>query len=235
LCYDVEGVAKKQIQGSWTSRPYNFHDPDRTTWWLIPSTDWPAYKFGKFGFWWDPDETGVLLAGFQVEKGVGPALADVFRSPAGRRFITQDDWAWHHFASDVKQGKDVDIALDSSAAGVGAEMYIQLSGGIANDPASFDPYAAAFPRTSRLFVWTPQAHSIQLVRQGGAAHLASPTAGATTLSGLLQAAERSEDYDWMWLSLTVGLRLKPATEIMGLSQHDLWSKCFVKFREWVTT
>ena len=31
-------------------RPWNFYEPDNTAWWLIPSTEWPAYRHGKFFF-----------------------------------------------------------------------------------------------------------------------------------------------------------------------------------------
>jgi len=30
-----------------TPRPYNQHKPGDSLWWLVPSTEWPAYRHGK--------------------------------------------------------------------------------------------------------------------------------------------------------------------------------------------
>ena len=30
-----------------TARPWNYFKPESTLWWLVPSTEWPSYKYGK--------------------------------------------------------------------------------------------------------------------------------------------------------------------------------------------
>ena len=33
-----------------TARPWNIYAAADTFWWLVPSTDWPAYRYGKLAF-----------------------------------------------------------------------------------------------------------------------------------------------------------------------------------------
>lgn len=233
LCYAIEGVAKSGIKAAWTSRPYNFHDPDKTTWWLVPSTEWPAYKFGKFGFWFDEAEPKVILAGYQVEKGVGASVAPVFNSAAGKRFVTQSDWEWNRFVEDVRSGDDVDVALNAAAADLGTDLYVHLACGIANDPGSFDPGSAAFPKTSRLFVWSPEIQAIQLVRTAGSSQVAPGASTATSITELLAALDSAEDRDWLWVSLSLCVRLHPTAGGPPSGHNDLWTKGLRHFSQWV--
>ena len=68
-----------------TERPWNLHNPTDTLWWLVPSTEWPAYSHGKLAFslakddgrkhllgWNDPLlELEKMFVGLNVEKGYG--------------------------------------------------------------------------------------------------------------------------------------------------------------------
>jgi len=49
LCHAVQGIANMDL----TPRPFNRFDPDVSLWWLVPSTEWPAFKYGKL-FTTDP-------------------------------------------------------------------------------------------------------------------------------------------------------------------------------------
>jgi hypothetical protein len=31
----------------YSPRPWNRFEPVNTDWWIVPSTDWPAYRYGK--------------------------------------------------------------------------------------------------------------------------------------------------------------------------------------------
>lgn len=33
-----------------TPRPFNRYEPGQTIWWLVPTKEWPAFKFGKYFF-----------------------------------------------------------------------------------------------------------------------------------------------------------------------------------------
>ena len=76
------------------SLPYNRFDLSHSQhWWLSPTHDKAAFKYGKAIFTtdeaWVPE--GEVFCGFNVEKGLTSELAD----PAS--CLMQDDWFWHRF------------------------------------------------------------------------------------------------------------------------------------------
>jgi hypothetical protein len=80
-----------------------------TLWWLVPSTDWPAYRHGKFVFSLAKDsprkalaglnnsliKADKIFAGLNVEKGYGHVATEV--DATLKRKTTQiidNDWLW---------------------------------------------------------------------------------------------------------------------------------------------
>jgi len=60
-------------------RPWNPYEPAHTEWFLVPSTEWPAYRFGKLYI----DRSGdaeQMSCGFYIERGLGPQLAGLVKS-----------------------------------------------------------------------------------------------------------------------------------------------------------
>ena len=62
-----------------TARPYNRFEPLNTTWWLIPSTQWPAYHLPKICFYrgYTAEGENLLSVGLEAEKGFGRVVASV--------------------------------------------------------------------------------------------------------------------------------------------------------------
>lgn len=96
-------------------RPWDLHRPADTLWWLVPSTDWPAYRHGKFSFSLahsGPRKAllGVndslihvdrIFAGVNIEKGYGQVAIEV--NPALRRRPAQlidKQWLWFALIQD---------------------------------------------------------------------------------------------------------------------------------------
>ena len=46
LAYAINDIGKPGL----TPRPWNIYSPDDTFWWLVPTTEWPAYRYGKYAF-----------------------------------------------------------------------------------------------------------------------------------------------------------------------------------------
>jgi len=62
ICYTIERVGRSKID-TLVARPWNMYEPDTTTWWLVPSSDWPAYKHGKFHFdWGNREHTSIFTS-----------------------------------------------------------------------------------------------------------------------------------------------------------------------------
>lgn len=112
-----EELAKRvnqKLHLGYTARPWNVHTPGDTLWWLVPSTEWPAYRHAKYVFSLAKDDPrkylvksgeairdDTIFAGFSVEKGFGAEAAAVDRRLAKRlTSILDDTWAWSRVVRD---------------------------------------------------------------------------------------------------------------------------------------
>jgi len=92
-----------------TPRPWNLYDPDQTLWWLVPTTQWPAYRHGKLAFSLAHDyprktllgrndtllELDKVFVGLNIEKGYGKAATEVDPSIRSKPHqIIDPDWLW---------------------------------------------------------------------------------------------------------------------------------------------
>jgi hypothetical protein len=94
LAAGVHGVTR-----GLTLRPWDRYAADESLWWLVPSTEWPAYKHGKFASSKTRADQGEIFAGLNVEKGFGAIVADLFPSVRRRRQTLEQDWAWHRLTA----------------------------------------------------------------------------------------------------------------------------------------
>jgi hypothetical protein len=107
---DLAYAIKAQAAPELSPRPWQQHSPNDTLWWLVPSSEWPAYRHGKFVFSFAKDgprkallgvndpviQTDKLFAGVNVEKGYGRLAAEV--DPVLRRKsdqILDPGWLWY--------------------------------------------------------------------------------------------------------------------------------------------
>jgi len=106
LCKAIKRVLEDSKQKPvLTARPYDFYNPD-SAWWLIPSTEWPAYKYGKFDFRY-PDlahgkDKRYLTTGILVEKGITKEWQR--RYGLKDNLVMESTWRWHSFLEDIESG-----------------------------------------------------------------------------------------------------------------------------------
>jgi hypothetical protein len=109
ICENAKDLARK-LHGvlntkhkRYTLRPFNRFDSERSMWWVIPSTVYPAYKFGKYIIYENKD--GTFSVGVHIEKGLEKSLDD-------KKVLMMDHtWVWHEFIEAVKSGQIEDILL----------------------------------------------------------------------------------------------------------------------------
>ena len=138
---DLAYGINKQFRLNMTPRPWQIYEPEETLWWLVPSTEWPAYRHGKFVFsaakdsprkalvgFGDPlIEVDRLFAGLNIEKGYGNLAAEV--DPTIRRKSTQimdKGWLWFSFIEGEGPSR-VDKMLETIAASNALYLYIVAS------------------------------------------------------------------------------------------------------------
>ena len=102
LAHRVKEVAAREIELA--ARPFHRFHPDATVWWLIPSREWPAFKFGKLFF--DAElptmapDAGSIFCGFCVEKGLGTPLSAI--RGYNPSWIIGQDWLWEQFVDSLR-------------------------------------------------------------------------------------------------------------------------------------
>lgn len=99
-------------------RPFNRFNIEKSMWWLIPTNQFPAYKFGKFVVF---QENRFFNVGIHVEKGLGTMTNN-------KPELTMDEtWVWNEFIQALASG-NVGNRLEAIQQGVGdaAETSIQV-------------------------------------------------------------------------------------------------------------
>ena len=85
----------------YTLRPYNQYKPAKTTWWLIPGTEWPAYRFGKYSVRLNEGDERPII-GYYVEHGLPLDLKSL---PGIKpKFIMLSNWYWYDFIKHMQAG-----------------------------------------------------------------------------------------------------------------------------------
>lgn len=195
-----------------TGRPWNQYEPDDSLWWLVPSTDWPAYKHGKLVFWADSNN---IWCGLHVEKGFGPALRHAgFKSIRDHHYLT-DEWLWHEILNDMETGvfKEAVEPLWNHVD----KLMLSVDGGMARD-RDFDPNAIG-----------PDVINFELSKDSlGIKNYKLPQ---VTLNPILKVSslpelakflrESSKETEWFWINLSILVPLvKPYSTMVD--DHLLW-------------
>jgi len=115
----------------YTARPWNRYIPENTMWLLIPNTDWPAYRYGKYSFWADEDH---IWCGLYVEKGLSPKLSGLYKF----KIIMNDDWVWNKFVKSMYLG-ELDNSINALIKQINKPIHFFIEGSFVDDIQVFDP------------------------------------------------------------------------------------------------
>jgi hypothetical protein len=233
LAHAVSDIASVKL----TPRPYNRFAPDDTIWWLVPSSDWPAYKFGKFFFETRTDRLPSespesIYFGFYVEKGLSPVVGNIYP----RTWIMDDEWFWDDFL------KQLESALPDSSL---ADSIITISAGPARPPERHREHSDEIMplqeegfRASRLFFKTHGMSEIELMQKDlNPAHgditeyLAKSVATADStarLGSILR--DLPSMFDWAWIDFQAGTLLRTSDQI---TTADVWALYLKPWQQWL--
>ena len=105
-------------------RPYNKYDVDnlKNWWWLSPSSDNPANRYGKFLFCGDDD--GLICIGLAMEKGYGKGFALI---PEQKPYSMDKTWQWQKFYPDLANGEFEKALQEIQKRSDGAKPVIKVS------------------------------------------------------------------------------------------------------------
>jgi len=208
------------------------HEPDTTFWWLVPSTDWPAYKHGKLFFSPDRAPSGTLFCGLHVEKGLDPSVGGVYPSAAGQRLIMKNDWTWFRFLADL-QSHAVGAAIANCAKSTGSVIILWVEAQFVDDPAAFDPYGAHFQKDIVNFDATSSA--LKVTRAETPADLLAHATKSENTMELATCLRTIADVEWVWLDVFIGATfvtpaVAPSVDPWNAAQ--LWTNALKAWTPW---
>src|SRR5260370_40373690 len=134
--------------------PWKMNEPETSLWWLVPSSESPAYKYGKLFFDWAGSERKRMWVGFHSEKGLDTSISSVYKSAKGSRLIMHDDRQWFDMFRRLADGQFANVVRNISSQ-LSVPLQLRILGGYVEDPTDFDPYASLLKRDEYVLQWNP--------------------------------------------------------------------------------
>lgn len=202
-----------------TLRPFNRFETADTEWWLIPSTAYPAYKFGKLCFHRYPRSTkSMLYAGFYVEKGLSPELSNL--PDVQKKHVMGNDWFWHIFLKQISEGAIGQI-IEKVCKDTDSEVRILIEANEFNKVPEPDT-KRYIPSDTAEFSFFPARSSHWKIIQKGQGVL-SKLSQTNNLSEFGNQLAKNDDLRFFWIDLVIGVRLKYADK-QGWLSSEIWEK-----------
>lgn len=211
-------------------RPYNRFDAAFTSWWFIPSTDWPAFRHGKLTFDQGDRSRGLaeyMHVGYYIEHGYGKNAAEM----APRSQAMSDDWFWHRFIRAATSGQ-MDPAIAAIAQRTGRPVVVNIDAWAVNQPPDFDNPSVAPYDWYETAIAPPSAASGEEFQAGG--RVFQPLRGSTSLADLARRIMALDGLDYFWINLTIGIRLPYGNLDTGTwGAAELWHNALDPWNPWV--
>lgn len=218
-------------------RPWSFYEPDTTAWWLIPSSEWPAYRHGKFLFDKVESQSSSIICGLYVEKGLGSELSDVYTSPSERRYIMETDWAWFRLLNNLQSGK-ADATINSISSDIDSPIELRIDSTYIASHESFDPYEPGFHSDTYRFQLQRGADTLNLVESKIGAHISDILSSIRTIDDLSRALGELNKNPWLWVDVLITLQFytNPPSNVTPDSIWNagaVWDRFLCNFLPWL--
>lgn len=210
-----------------TPRPWNRFDPDNTIWWLVSSTDWPAYKYGKLFFDSRIGNTlnnkSKIYYGFNVEKGLGN------RNFYHNSLIINNEWLWKEFIVSLSKITIPDKSIFTIKA---SYMVDKID---SSDPQEVLEQKERL-RIGHIFFDLDKELTLSLLKKEinstdlkvlNYFHKIAECQNIVDVSSLLL---QIPDTDWIWVDLYIGHLLSKDNNI---SIEEMWEKRLSLWKPWL--
>ena len=218
-------------------RPWNFYEPDTTAWWLIPRSEWPAYRHGKFLFDKAEGQSSSIICGLYVEKGLGPERSDVYTSPSERRCIMETDWAWFRLLDKLRSG-EAESTIGQISSDIDSPIQLRIDSTYLVSLESFDPYKPGFHGDTYRFQLQSGADTLNLVESKIGAHISDILSSIRTIDDLSRALGELNKNSWLWIDVLVTLQFhtNPPSDAPPDSIWNagaVWDRFLCNFVSWL--
>jgi len=245
LAHSVAEDANLTESHRFTPRPWNRFEPQDTLWWIVPSTDWPAYQYGKGVLRRSDFQPAQVQCGLHVEKGFDRVVSMVYPILQKRGHILDKGWVWPQFARDLANGK-IGRAAQAITDVMGSPVVLEVDIWYPTDPEDFEPHSIvesddavnACTRPGEAgHIWFEMAGE-QLSKLGESCltDLAHGLASCRQ-TGDLVASAQSDPMKWAWIDVYIGvlLSLMPGqpVDVCCESIDLVWGKLIRPWLPWI--
>lgn len=234
LAAEMKDVASMDL----TARPFNRFAPSESVWWLIPSTEWPAFKFGKIFFRPFEDK---YFCGFYLEKGVSISDQTLYNETMHLR----PDWRWNNFVSALKQRDKNLMVLFKQLASKECSYHLNISfNALPLDNGDAYDTADSFLEQKKDFTPTEidakigkdlRMTNIEITKNFAQTDLVKYLEGEKfndadvfDIGGIMENAPKIE---WLWVDLSFGIYVPKDQK--DLSSSDLWVNYLEPWTPWL--
>lgn len=235
------------IEGQhYSPRPWNRFNPEDTDWWIVPSTDWPAYRYGKGMLKPDVRFPDHILCGLYVEKGFAPLVLGAYPELGRRGHVIDEGWAWFKFLDGLSNGSIL-CAAQTVTQETGSSMILEISSWYTSSPVDFEPHplldeeALAAECRSPLDggrVWfTVTDGELKKQEERCIQDVTAPLVTCRDLGQLAEAFRSTPEADWAWIDVYIGVLVKLARDAPVSSGYweasEVWRKLIHPWRQWI--
>jgi len=232
LAYKIKEIADINL----VARPFNRFNTDKTIWWLIPSNEWPAYKYGKIfcDLQKDPNfpQKEKLYCGFYIEKGLGEITRNIFRSS----LIMDNSWLWSDFCEDCQSYQISPSLFQDKILTVQIAYIPPEKGRDISQPEDLDLIKKNFQVIRSTFACTRECKLKPLGKRMNPVYnhkfnLDKNIVHSEKIPDLLTNIKKIPDIDWLWVDLYIG-KFVPV-DLTDISLTDLWKKELAPWKPWL--
>lgn len=192
----LKALKDKGFEG-FTARPWNYFKPESTLWWLVPSTEWPSYKYGKLVLFRTKDGYRV---GFHIEKGISEIAGQMLSSKGAQKLCTKPDWAWNSFLSDLSNDTFENRLKEISDA---ANKPLRISLQASNVTSEYDPYSEKIEglETDHIIAFEYNSGELRILKDELKGEMRKY--GYITKLNDLIGVFQEKDLEWFWIDMFV--------------------------------
>lgn len=227
LAHALYRWAKPGEANGFTARPYNPYDSRDGLWWLVPTTEWPAYNRGKFTVLPLNEEFGAeqapVLVGLTVEKGAGPGVL------AKETYVMRPAWVWNPFFEAMLSG-EVDKLASRLVVRTGVPLTVAVRIRYINLKSDLQERGKRAPQS----FWLAQHDGWALSTHFESFELpdTEEIKGSPNLREMARFLASLEKLDWLWVDVYLGVCVELGRPAEAWPVERLWREALQPWRKW---
>lgn len=190
---------------------YNFHVSDSPIYWLVPSSQNPAFSDSKFVLWDDFDAQGRIHVGIHAEKGFGPKYSKANPTARGKGKVMDETWYWNRFCAFYDSGLILQAMAHAAQLTV-SPIYLRINTYYKSERPAIELDGMALGMDTAVYRLDPGNAGLVLDRE------------SKTELGLLKSSEtedpesipnvlkRLTEEDWAWVDFLVTTPFSPGDQ-----------------------